>query len=137
MTSSPNLLSHFRFGQTRSETKTLQILLESFCVHSHNSCFLLLFLGRLSLLALPHLLETYLRLLWSPPFSVYTHAPIPHFLAKERLSLTLTLSLLTIWYFGQTALFLFLLTKTALAYLPTALSVSLRPLFPIQQAQYA
>ena len=32
--SSPNLLSYFRFGQTWSETKTLQIVLESFCVHS-------------------------------------------------------------------------------------------------------
>ena len=31
---SPNLLSHFRFGQTWSETKTLQIVLESLCVHS-------------------------------------------------------------------------------------------------------
>ena len=31
---SPNLVSHFRFGQTWSETKTLQIVLESFCVHS-------------------------------------------------------------------------------------------------------
>ena len=31
-----------------------------------------------------------------------------------------------IWYFGQ----------TALAFLPTALSVALRPLFPFQQAQY-
>ena len=33
--SSPNLLSHFRFGQTWSETNTLQIVLDSFCVHSH------------------------------------------------------------------------------------------------------
>ena len=32
--SSPNLLCYFRFGQTRSETKTLQIVLEGFCVHS-------------------------------------------------------------------------------------------------------
>ena len=32
--SSPNLLLHFKFGQTWSETKTLQILLEAFCVHS-------------------------------------------------------------------------------------------------------
>ena len=32
--------------------------------------------------------------------------------------------------FGQTALFRFLLAKATLAYLPTALSVTLRPLFP-------
>ena len=39
---------------------------------------------------------------------------------------------LMIWYSGQTALFL--LAETALAYLPTALSVALRPLYPFQQA---
>ena len=43
---------------------------------------------------------------------------------------------LVIWYSGQTALFLFLLAKAAPAYLPTAVSVALRPLFPSQQAQY-
>ena len=41
-----------------------------------------------------------------------------------------------IWYFGQTALFLFLLARTAAAFLPTAVSVAVRPLFPFQQAQY-
>ena len=43
-------------------------------------------------------------------------------------SLTLN-ALLTIWCSGQRALFLSLLAKTALAYLPTALSVALRPPF--------
>ena len=61
----------------------------------------------------------------------------PPSLTKVRLSPTLTLSLLTIWCFVQTALFLFLLAKAAPAYLPTVLSVALRPLFPFQQAQYA
>ena len=41
-----------------------------------------------------------------------------------------------IWYSGQTALFLFLSARAALAYLPTALFVALRPLFTVQQAQY-
>ena len=41
-----------------------------------------------------------------------------------------------IWYSGLTTLFLLLLAKAALAYLPTALSVALRPLFPFQQDQY-
>ena len=41
-----------------------------------------------------------------------------------------------IWYSGQTALFLFLLAKAPPAYLPTALSVAPRPLFPFQQAQH-
>ena len=44
---------------------------------------------------------------------------------------------LMIWCFGQTALFLFLLARTAPAFLPTALSVALRPLFRFRQAQYA
>ena len=39
-----------------------------------------------------------------------------------------------IWYSGLTALFL--LARAGPAYLPTALSVALRPLFPFQQAQY-
>ena len=38
--------------------------------------------------------------------------------------------------FEQTALFLFLLARAAPAFLPTAYSVALRPLFPFQQAQY-
>ena len=42
-----------------------------------------------------------------------------------------------IWCFGQTALFLFLSVRAAPAFLPTALSVALRPLFPFRQAQYA
>ena len=43
---------------------------------------------------------------------------------------------LMIWCSGQTALFVFLLARAAPAYLPTALSVALRPLFPFRQAQY-
>ena len=57
-------------------------------------------------------------------------------LAKVRRSLTLTLSSLNIWYSGLRALLLFLLTKAALAYLSTVLSMALRPLFPFQQAQF-
>ena len=41
-----------------------------------------------------------------------------------------------IWYSGQTALFLFLLARAAPAFLPTTLSVTLRPLFPFRKAQY-
>ena len=62
---------------------------------------------------------------------------VPPSLAKVRLSPTLTLSPIMIWYSGQTALFLFLLARPAPAFLPTALSVALRPLFPFRQAQYA
>ena len=42
----------------------------------------------------------------------------------------------TIWCSGQTALFLFILAKAALAYFPTALSLALRPPFSLQQAHY-
>ena len=51
-------------------------------------------------------------------------------------SLTLN-ALLTIWCSEQTALFLSLLEKTGLAYLPTALSVPSRSPFFFQQARYA
>ena len=42
-----------------------------------------------------------------------------------------------IWCFRQTALFLFLLARAALAFLSTALSVALRPLFLFREAQFA
>ena len=101
------------------------------------SCFLLLVLGGLFLLALPFLTEICLRSRWSPPFPLHAPALFPLFLVKVQLSLILTLSPLMIWCFGQTALFLFLLARAAPGFLPTALSVALRPLFPFRQAQYA
>ena len=101
------------------------------------SCFLLLPLRRLFLLALPVLLGIYLHSPWSPPFPLCALALIPLSLAKVRLSPTLTFSHLTIWCSGHTVLFLFLLARAAPAFLPTALSVALRPLFPFRQAQYA
>ena len=100
------------------------------------SCFLLLGPGRLFLLALPVLLGICLPSRWSPPFPLHALALIPLTLAKVRLSLILTLSSLMIWFSGQTALLLFLLARAAPAFLPTALSVALRPLFPFQHAQY-
>ena len=101
------------------------------------SYFFILVLGRLFLLALPFLLGICSsRLRWSPPFPLYALALIPLTLAKVQLSPILTLSALMIWYSGQTALFYFLLARAAPAFLPTALSVTLRPLFPFRQAQY-
>ena len=90
------------------------------------SCFLLDVLGKLFLLALSFLLGIFLCSPWSPPFPPYALTLISFFLAKVRRSLTLTLSPLMIWYSRQ----------MALTYLPTALSVALRPLFPSQQAQF-
>ena len=89
------------------------------------------------MLALPFLLGIFLRSRWSPPFPLHALALIPLSLAKVRLSPILSLSPLMIWCSGQTALFLFLLARAAPAYLPTALSVALRPLFLSRQAQYA
>ena len=101
------------------------------------SCFLLLFLGRLFLRALhPFLLGICLRSRWSPPSPLHALALIPLFLAKVRLSPTLTLSPPMIWYSGQTVLFLFLLARAAPAFLPTALSEVLRPLLLFRQARY-
>ena len=96
------------------------------------SCFLLIPLGRLFLLSLPVLLGICLPSLWSPPFPFHALALILLSLAKVRLSPTLTLSSLMTWYSGQTALFLLLLAKAVPAFLPTAFSVALRPLFPFQ-----
>ena len=70
-----------------------------------------------------------------PPFPLHAPAPTPLSLAKVRLSPTLTFSPVIIWYSGLTALFLFLLAKAVPAYLPTAISLALKPL-PFQQAQY-
>ena len=101
-----------------------------------HSCFLLLVLGRLLLLTLPFHLGICLRSMWIPIFPLHALALIPLTHAKVRLSPILTLSPLMTWYSGQTALFLFLLARAAPAFLPTALSVVLRPLFPFRQVQY-
>ena len=100
------------------------------------SCFLLFVLGRLFLLAFPFLLGICLCLRWSPLFPLQALALISLSLAKVRFSTTLTLCPLMIWCFGQTALFLFLLAKSALAFLPTVFSVALRLLLPFWHAQY-
>ena len=69
--------------------------------------------------------------------SAEEYSSLFHFFAAVLFtSLTLN-TLLMIWCSGQTALFLSLLAKTGLAYLPTALSVALRPSFSFQQAQHA
>ena len=73
---------------------------------------------------------------WSPPFPLHALALILLSLAKVWLSPILTLSPLKIWCSGQTTLILFLLARGDPVYLPTALSVALRPLFPFRQAQY-
>ena len=101
------------------------------------SCLLLLLLGRLLLLSLPVLLGICPRSAWGPPFPLHAPALIPLSLAKVRLSPTLPLSPLMIWYSGQTALFLFLLARAAPASLSSAYSVALRLLFPFQRAQHA
>ena len=100
------------------------------------SCFVLLLFGRVFLRALPALLGICLSSPWSPSFPLHALALTPLFLAKVRLSPILTLSPLMTRCFGQKALFLFLLARAAPAFLPTALSVALRPLYPFRQARY-
>ena len=125
------LLSYFRFGQTRSEAKTRQIVLESFCVHSPaHAPFYLLYGGSSCLSSLSSLNL--------PSFTVESTLSSPCS-RSDPPSLAHLDSLpppLMIWYSGQTALFLFLLARTAPALLPTALSVALKPLFSFRQAQY-
>ena len=75
------------------------------------SCFLLLLIGRLFLLALPFLLGICLPSLWSPPFPLHASTLILFSFAKVQLSPTWTLSPCMIWYSGLMALFLFLLAK--------------------------
>ena len=94
------------------------------------SCFLLPLLGRFSLPSpcpcnLPSFTVEFTL------SSLSSHSDPPLFCQGAALAH------LTIWCSGQTALFLFLLGKAAPAFLPTALSVARRPLFPFQQAQYA
>ena len=79
--------------------------------------FSLLFLRRDFLLVLFFRLGICLPSLWSAPSPLHDFALMPLFLAKVRLSPTLTLSSLMIWYSGQTALFLFLLVKATPALL--------------------
>ena len=98
------------------------------------SYLLLLLLGGSSCLTSLSFLESAFLQCGVHPF-LFSHALILLSLANMRLSPTLTLSFLLIWYSGQTALFLFLLAKVAPAYLPTAPSVALRPLFPFRRAQ--
>ena len=93
------------------------------------SCFLLLFLGRLLLLAVPVLLGICFSFTMESTFSTPCSRYDPH-LSRQGAALAHLDSLpLMVWCFGQTALFLFLLAKAAPAYLPTAFSVALRPLF--------
>ena len=95
------------------------------------SCFFRHLLGRLFLLAISFHFGICLPSLWSPPFPLHAPAVI-YLLSCQDAALTL----LTIWCSGQTVLFLYLLAKAAVAFLPTTFFVALRPLFPFQQAQY-
>ena len=80
------------------------------------------------MLALPFLLGICLPSLWSPLFSSCSRSDLP--LSRQGGAVAHLDSLPpTIWFSGLTALFLFHLAKTALAYLSTALFVALRPLF--------
>ena len=66
-----------------------------------------------------------------------SRSDLPHSRQGAALAHLDSLPPLMIWYSGQTALFLFLLAKAASEFLPTALTVAPRPLFPSQQVQYA
>ena len=86
-----------------------------------------------SLLALLFLLGICLPYRWSLPFPLHAPALIPLSLAKVWLSPTLTLPShdLVLWTDGSV-----FFPRATPAFLPTALSVALRPLFPFRQAQH-
>ena len=104
------------------------------------SCFLLLLLGRLSLLA-SLFLGIFLSLL-SPPFPLRASALILLSVAKVRISPTLTLVSLMIWYSGLTALFSLaksgsgVLVNLSLCSTEATLSFSASPVCPFQMAQF-
>ena len=85
-----------------------------------------------------------MAMLLAPSFTVESTLSYPCFSSDPPLSLSrqgaalahLDSLPLMIWCSGQTALFLFLLARAAPAFLPSALSVALKPLFPFRQAQY-
>ena len=89
------------------------------------------------MLALRLLFGICFRSPWSPLFPSHALALILPSLAKVRFSPTLTLSPLLIWYSGQTAVFVFHLARAAPVFVPSALSVALRPLFFFRHAQCA
>ena len=89
------------------------------------------------MLALRFLLRICFCSPWSPPLPLHALTLILLSLAKVRFLPILTFSPFMNWFSGQTAWFLFLLVRAVPAFLPTALSVALRPLFPFRQAQYA
>ena len=80
---------------------------------------------------------------WNLPFftveftlsSPCSRSDPPHSRQGAALAHLDSLPLMT-WHSGQRALFLFLLARAAPAFLPTALSVALRPLSPFRQVQF-
>ena len=101
------------------------------------SCFLLLLQRRFSLLVPPFLLGTCLPALRSTPFSLQTPALI--LLSRQGAAFAHLDSFRShkwvVWTNGSVS-FPFGKGGSSIAYLPTALYVALKPLFPFHQAQY-
>ena len=106
------------------------------------SCFLLLVLGKLLLLALPVLLGIFPCSRSSPPFPLHAPALIPLTLAKVRLSPTLTLSPLMILWTDGSVPFPFgkgssgVLANCSLCGTEATLSFSAGPVFPLKPAPF-
>ena len=128
----PNLLSHFRFDRTWSETETLQTFLESFCVHSLSHAFFSF--PKEALLACTSSFSRNLPSFTAESTLFFPCSCSDPLLSRQGAALAhLDLSHFKIWCSGLTSLFLFLLARAVLAYLLTTLSVALRPLFPYQR----
>ena len=109
--------------------KTLQILLESFCVHLPARSFFCFSQGG----SLCLILGTCLPSLWIPPLLLHSDPP----LSRQGMALAHLNSLpphdLVLWTDGSIPIHF---GKGGLAYLPTAFFVALRPLLFFRQAQY-
>ena len=134
----PTLLTSPTLLLSEASLPPLRVTLTHFTLLSYEFHFILPFISL-------HSTSSKEALLACPPLSSlessFVHRGIHLFLSmfplsSSSLSPILTLSPLMIWYSGQTALLLFLLARAAPAFLPTALSVALRPLFSFRQAQY-
>ena len=91
------------------------------------SCFLLLVLGRLFLLALPFLLGTCLSSLWTPPLPLsHQGAALAHLDSLPSYDLVLWTDGSVTFPFGKDG-----------SGVPAYCFLALRPLFPFQQVQYA
>ena len=134
----PTLLTSPTLLLSEASLPPLRVTLTHFTLLSYEFHFILPFISlhstssKEALVACPppFLLGIFLRSPWNPPFSL--HVPTLILISLAHLD-SLPPHALVLWTDGSVPFFL---ARAAPAFLPTALSVALRPLFPFRQAQY-